>query len=274
MFSAYSPRRLFIEVLRLGVAHGAAAEAQHLALGVDDGKHHPAPEHIEGASVPADGQPGLLQELRLEALLPQVGYQSVPAPGRRPQAKAADVGIVQSPAVEIIQRLGALPCPKQGMIVPSRQPVRFIHAVALVAGRSGVPRPAFPGGHLHVGAVGQQPHGVHELHPLHIHHEVDDRAALVAAEAVVHLRLGVHAEGGRLFIVERTASPVAPPLLLQGNIFGNHFLQAGPAAKLVQPGLKLSVHAYSLCIPGLRGPQARCIGNVLFIIRRNRRFSY
>ena len=36
-----------VEVLGLFVAHGPAAKANDLLIGADDGKHHPAAEHVE-----------------------------------------------------------------------------------------------------------------------------------------------------------------------------------------------------------------------------------
>ena len=60
-----------VEVLGHRIAHGASAEAQDVAVGVDDGKHGAVSEHVEGASLAPQHQPGLDKLLLGEPLLHQ-----------------------------------------------------------------------------------------------------------------------------------------------------------------------------------------------------------
>ena len=229
-----------VQVLGLGVAHGPPAKAQHPALGVDDGKHHPPAEHVEKLVLPADHQTRLLQEARLVALLLQMMQKAVPAFGRSSEAEAADVRIVEAAPVEVVQGVRALVCPQQSVEEFGGGTIRFIHLLPFVAADANLPRLGASLRKLHVGALRQEPHRVHELHPLQIHHKVDDRAALMAAKAVVELGFGVHGEGRRLLVVERATAPETAALLLEGDVFGDHFLQADAASQLLQPGVRQS----------------------------------
>ena len=96
-------------------------------------------------------------------------------------------------------------------------------------------------------ALGKMLYRVHELHALHLHHEMDGRAALMTAEAVIKLRFTVHAERRRLLVVEGAAAPETPSLLLQRHIFRNDLLKTRTGPKLVQPCIRKSYgHLLSL----------------------------
>ena len=63
---------------------------------------------------------------------------------------------------------------------------------------------------LHAGAVGERLQRGAEVEPLGLHHELEDVAALAAAEAVVELLDRVDAERRRALVVERAQPGVAP----------------------------------------------------------------
>ena len=160
--------------------------------------------------------------------------QIVPAARRRAETEAANVRIVQPALVEVVEHLRTLVRPQHRMKIAGGNYVCFVNALSLL-GVDG--RRFFLCAELrerHVRALREMPDRLLKLHPLHFHHKVDDCAALVTAEAVVQLRFGVHGEGGRLFIVKRTAAPEPPALLFQRNIFRHDFLQADPRTQLIQ----------------------------------------
>ena len=71
----------------------------------------------------------------------------------------------------------------------------------------------------------------------HFHNEIDHAAAFFAAEAVIVLPVRQDMEGGRFFIVERAAAPVAPALGLQGHIAAHHVQYVVPSHQLFQKTL-------------------------------------
>ena len=130
-------------------------------------------------------------------------------------------------------RLRALRLPERGMKEARREGVDLVDALAFIGVR---PRACLGAlRHRHVGAIGEIPDGVHEFHPLHLHDEVDDGAALMATKAIIQLGIDIDAERRRLFIMERTAAPKPPPLLFERNVFGDDFLERRPKFQFVQP---------------------------------------
>ena len=167
----------------------------------------------------------------------------VPAVRRGAQAEPTDAHIVQSPAVQVGQRLRALAPPEHGVIVPGRLDIGRVQPLAQRPGLIGV-RLLRALGQGQMCPLGEQVHRVQELHPLDLHHERDDASALVAAEAVKGLRFAVHAEGGGLFAVERTQAPEPAALLLQDNIVGYHVHDVDAASQLVKPRVRYPSHFF------------------------------
>ena len=89
-----------VEVLGLHVADGAPAEAEHVAVGVDDGEHGPVAEHVEDPAVPFQHQPGGDQFLFGKALAHQRTADVGPRRGRT-DAEAADHRVGQAPFLYI-----------------------------------------------------------------------------------------------------------------------------------------------------------------------------
>ena len=69
---------------------------------------------------------------------------------------------------------------------------------------------------------------------LHLHDKAHRAASLAAAEAVEDLLALADREGGGLFPVEGTQTPVVAPLPGQGDVGGHHVHNVEPAAELVQ----------------------------------------
>ena len=87
----------------------------------------------------------------------------------------------------------------------------------------------------HIRAPRQKRHGVREREIFDLHAEVDDPAALAAAEAVVDLLVGRDGEGGRFLAVERAeAEEVRPALLRQPDVLAYHVHNVVALGQLVE----------------------------------------
>ena len=103
-------------------------------------------------------------------------------------------------------------------------------------------------GHGQIHTLGQKTYciGIGEI--LDIHDEIDNATALFAAETVIILLVLQNMEGGRFFIVEWTAAPIAPTLRLQRHIAAHHIQYVISSCQLVQKALgKGHVSASFLC---------------------------
>lgn len=242
-----------IEILRLRVAHRAPAKAQHLSLRVDDGKDGAPAEHIVRAAVPLHREPRAPQKFRVKALFAQMADQRVPAARRGPKPEAADVRIVQSAPVEVIERLRALFRPQERMKISGCRDVRLVDAfLFLRAERSLLAALAAALGQRQMRALRQILHGLLKFHALHFHDEIQRGSALVAAETIVELRFGVHRKGRRLFIVEGATAPEAAALLLERDVFGHELFQIDPRAQLIQKRIRKPRHCVRSPYPSLR----------------------
>ena len=89
-------------------------------------------------------------------------------------------------------------------------------------------------GHGHPRPLGQHRHRVFEGQVLQLHHIVDRAAPLAAAEALVHLPVGHHVEGGSLFTVKGAqAKEVGAAALIQVNIGGDNVRYVASLLKLL-----------------------------------------
>ena len=222
-----------VEVLGLRVAQRPAAETQHLALRADDGKDGPAAKHVVNAALAAHDEAGALQRLFVKALPGQVFEGGVPAAGGEAEAEMADIRVGKAAFIEVGKRLRALPRPQCGVKKTRRRDVGLVDALALVRADGVCPRRALRQRQMR--ALRQQLDGLRKVQPLHLHHELYDRAALVTAEAVEELRFRIHGKGWCFFIVERTQAPAAAALALERNVFGNDLLNADARTQFVQP---------------------------------------
>ena len=127
----------------------------------------------------------------------------------------ADIRVGKAAFIEVGKRLRALPRPQCGVKKTRRRDVGLVDALALVRADGVCPRRALRQRQMR--ALRQQLDGLRKVQPLHLHHELYDRAALVTAEAVEELRFRIHGKGWCFFIVERTQAQLRRPLRLSGT---------------------------------------------------------
>ena len=157
----------------------------------------------------------------------------VPTAGGETKAEMADVRVGKAALIEIGKRFRALARPQRGVKKTRRRDVGLVDALALVCadgvrfGRALRKR--------QMRALRQQLYSLLKVQPLHFHHELYDRPALVTAEAVKELRFRIHGEGWCFFIVERAQAPGAAALALERDILGNDLLNADARTQFVQP---------------------------------------
>ena len=223
-----------VHVLRLGVVDDAAAEAHHVAPRVDDRQHQTVAELVVQPPVlTVDHQTRRQQLLLGVALARHGGEQTVPTVGGRAHAEADGDAFPDLPSVQITLHRLALRGAEQVIVPAGGVPVQLQHTAA---------QPVRVGAflllrHRQVGALGQKPHGLGKGQVFDLHDEVDNAAALLAAEAVVDLLVRRHGEGGRLFVVERTQAEQVAALALQGDVAGHHIHDVAAGDELVQKAL-------------------------------------
>ena len=230
-----------VQVFRLCVAHDPAAEAHYAALRVDYGEHHAASELVVDATVAFAAQSGHVYFIGGKALLHQFIDRRVALKRGCAQAESAYSLVVQPALMQISEGLRAFVAVQQRMIVQCRGAVTVVHPLALLRGYTGfIARGHF--GYFEIHAVGEQPCRVHKFHVFHFHYEIEHVAALMAAEAVKHLRPGIDLERGRFFIMEGTASPMAMALRSEGHIIAHHVHDVNAIAQSIDP-----IAAHAVC---------------------------
>ncbi len=194
-----------VQVLRLDgviIEQAARAEPDDVAAPVPDRPHQPPVEAVDRAAPALLGDLRLVQLGQLEAVAQQVFGQLVPPAGGEPAAEALRRGAVETTFGEERARglglrgLQLLGVELLGGLVHLHQP----HPGAPVAAGRGA---AALVGQVQADPVGQALHRLHEREVLDLHDELDDVAALAAAEAVEGAVAGAHVERGRLLLVER-----------------------------------------------------------------------
>ena len=85
-----------------------------------------------------------------------------------------------------------------------------------------------------VGPLGQELHRLRERQPLDLHDEIDDAAALFAAEAVVDLLVRRYGKRGRFLVVEGAQAEQVASLARQRHIAGYHVRDVVPRHHFVQ----------------------------------------
>ena len=222
-----------VHILGLGLVQHPAAEAHHVAPHVDHRQDQPVAELVVYVPVlSADGQACPDQLVLGIAPGGHGGQQGVPAVRRGPHAEAHGDPPVDLPPVQIVPDGLALRGLEGLIVPPGGVPVQLQHPAAeLLRAVAGLLR------HRDVGPLGQKPHRVGIGQILDVHDEVDDAAALFAAEAVIKLLVRQHMEGGGLFVVEGAAAPEAASLGRQGHIGAHHIHDIVPGDQLVQKAL-------------------------------------
>jgi len=190
--------------------------------------------------------------------------QSIPAVRGRPHTEPHGNAPADAALVQIRLHRRPLLGLEHAVIVPGGIPVQRQHPAAeLFRSVAALLR------YREVGPLGQKSDGIRIGQSLHLHDEVHDAAALLAAEAVVKLFVRQHMEGGSLFVVEGTAAPVAAALGRQRDVAAHDIHDITAGQQLVQKILgkrhstsssllKFSgtVHRKALRLSGLRAGKA------------------
>ncbi len=214
------------------VPHHPAAKADDPVVDVLDRIHDPVPElAVQTVFLGMGGQPRLLYELILKALLPQVLHQIGAVLPREAQAEAAHGLIGELPFLQVL--VPDLPVRAAKLIVeePGRRLVDLQEPGPPVPAPPGLLRPVLLG-KRHAGPLRQHPHRLREGVVLIVHHKGVHVSARSAAEAVVHLQISVHGKGGGFLVVERAEPPMAAALFLQPHISRDHFHDIVPRPDL------------------------------------------
>ena len=143
-----------------------------------------------------------------------------PRIGREAETEARDHRGRNGAAADIVLCRGALRRFEHIMEKPRRVPIErpiaapggtYPRSASFLLGRGMFARPR------------QKRHGIREREILDLHDEVDDAAALAAAEAVVDLLIGRNGERWRFLAVERAqAEEVRPALFCQPDVLTHH----------------------------------------------------
>ena len=179
-----------------------------------------------------------IQQLLLrKALRREPVFQRVPRGGGKADAKAFD-RLAGEPAPCQVRPPGRAVGPEQRLhIKTGGLAARGVQAllVGALALQCGVARVV---GQLHARARGQELDRLHKAQPLHLHDELDRRAARMAAEAVEHLLVRRNGERGRLFAMQRAQPPQAAALGAQLHIRRDDGNDVVLCQQLVQPRVR------------------------------------
>ena len=209
-----------VQVLGLAAVERARAEGHHLARLVQDREDRAVAEAVVVAllALPLEDEAGLLQE-RAERTSPAARRGGRPRRrARRPARIRSSVSFRKPRPRRYSRAFGPRGGPEGPREVLGRRLHEREHLLALLAVGPGLDAAL---GHRHAEAAGQHLDGLGEAHPLAQHQELEDVAALAAAEAVEDGRLLAHVEGRALLLVERAQALPRRPHLPQRHVLGD-----------------------------------------------------
>ena len=192
--------------------HRARPEAADPATRVSGREHDPPAEAVDQvvrAALPALGEPRGEQLVVAVAGLGETRTSRSQAPRRVADPELAQGLLAEAAPEQVVAGAGRLPRLPQVARVVGRG-ARQERIQTLVAGAPG------GGGRIllfalqpHAETVRQRLERAFEIEPLGLHHEVERRPRLRAAEAVIELLVRAHVERRRALVVERAATEVA-----------------------------------------------------------------
>ena len=209
-----------VDVFRfLLVVEHARAEADHATVCRDDRENHSPAIRVIGASgvrVP-DEQARLNEFIRREAPLTKMLLERFPFAGRIADPEALDRIAADVALLEIRSSCHSAFTQQRLHIEPRRELTSLREAFALCAllHHRGI---VDLFGHRHSCAVGELLHCLMKRHMLHIHDELDHRAADMAAKAIIELFIRRNGKRGSLLAVYGTKSPESAPFRLEFDI--------------------------------------------------------
>ena len=219
-----------IQVLWLRIIHDPAAKPDHIAANINNRKHQAVPEPVIGAFVFFRGHTSRKQllfrvPLRLHGItqISPAGRSKADAePGQSYLRHTSFLGICQSlPSGRTVELLDKK---ARGFLIECPEPfLALVHGPILLVVR-----------HLHPRPLGQGPDGIGVAQTLDLHFEIDDAAALVAAEAVENALVRSDRKGGGFLSVEGTQAKEIAARPLQIHILAHNLFNRIPGRQLVQ----------------------------------------
>ncbi len=216
-----------VEVLRLAVAHRAAAESDTASADVADGKHDAvAKPVVVPAVVLADHESR--GEEAVDGLLRRAELVEHRAPGIGGVAEAEALGgaAVDAALLQVVDRCRVFP----EALLPEALDARHQVEEFVIAARRAIRLVAR---HLHAHRVGEALDRLDETHVVELHEEADRRAVGAATEAVIEALRRAHGERRCFLVMERTAGLELPAGLLQLHAAADHFDDIGPCDQVV-----------------------------------------
>ncbi len=211
-----------VQILGHVVAHRAAAEGDHLGRFIRDGEHDAAAKAVvEPSALVAREKPRRLEQL-FRVFRFQVAQQRVARRRRKAQPEAQNRLAIQAAIFQVGHGDAAFVAFVKLAREESRCFAMHLHqrrALLILAPLFG--RPLARPRNRNAALLGHRADRFRKLALLHLHHEFENVAAYVAAEAVVHLLHRVHAERRRLLLVKRAQSREILPGLLQAHVFAD-----------------------------------------------------
>ena len=224
-----------VQVLGLAAVEAARAERDHLARLVQDREDRAVAEAVVVAflALALEHEAGLQQQRRSE-LAAQRAEQVVPGVARGAGADLLERLLLEAAAEQVLARLRAGGGPERAREVLRRRFHEREQLLALLAVGPGLDAPL---GHRDAEAPRQRLDRLGEARALAQHHELEDVAALAAAEAVEDGRLLAHVERRALLLVERAQALPRGAGLLERHVLGDHLHDVRHAAHVLDEAL-------------------------------------
>ena len=221
-----------IQVFGRGIVHNPAAKADDVAPDIDDGEHEPVAEPVVKIPVFLGDryQASSLQFLIRIALGPHGLTEAVPAVRSKADAEPGQRSLGHAPALGIAQTLRPgrgiqLADEESGGLLGQRPQPLLLPVAALVF---------LVVRHLHAHSLGQGADGVRVAQALDLHLEIDDPAALVAAEAIVDPLVRRYGKGRGLLPMEGAEAEQIGAGTLQVDILAHDLFNWVSGGKLIQ----------------------------------------
>src|SRR5262245_425730 len=209
-----------IEILRLVLAKRARAKGNDFGRLVRNGKRDAATEAVEQAPAQiARDQAGIDHRLFLIFRF-EMAKQQVASAGRVADCEPRNRVAIKPAVFEVGARGFSFERAFELLDeVRLRFPVNFKKYPALLIFAALFGRTLFRAGKRDAAFLGNDPHGFGKWAFLHLHHKLEDVAALAAAETMVNLPGRMHVEGRRLFRVKRAKAAEILPGFFQLDVF-------------------------------------------------------
>ena len=238
-----------VHVFGLPVAENTAGEADDVPAHVDHREHEPVAEGVVAGAVFDPHEPGAVQLLPGVALGRHGCFQAAPVVRRVAQTEVfrrdrADAALLHVLPGGRAAGGGELLIKEAGRVLVEGQHAAAFFALKIVV--------LFRD--LHPDPAGQKLHSLGEGEVFDLHDEVDDPAALAAAEAVVDLLVGGDGEGGRFFTVEGAETEhVRAAFFRQPHVARHHVHNIVALGQFIQKCLgKRHVRSPPFCEKGIR----------------------